>query len=441
MRKDLGKRWPVALVTMMLIAAFGPYVASGIRTEQIAVYAICGMLALGLHWLRTPLPAPAALVIALLGSELLIAAIGLIQPPPMPNNYIFGSAISGLDNLLLPIAVILSTLWAARAGDIDAILRRSCSIVVIAAIINAGIAFLSSTVDLSPWLQQFWDNGSGISTAANAATNGRYSGIFNHPAEAGVFYSVGLLAAIYRLRFRPGLLVLATAAITVGGMLTASKVFLLVGLPAAMWQIFRAGGRRTRRIALLAGTTVFVWLATVSGILPPWPGSHSFVQFLDPGSQGRDAANLYTAGRFGSDSTLTPVIDTIRDNQPLFGYGAHGLLVAYDSGYVEALVMTGFVGLVCQAAAVAVMSATWWRRRRQVDSDLSRLTGGLLFVVVGGSMGIPALTANRVATVVWILLTLVLLAHRPTRDGAAAFWRQPTLIDRKTSTHAVRPLS
>ena len=51
-------------------------------------------------------------------------------------------------------------------------------------------------------------------------------------------------------------------------------------------------------------------------------------------------------------------------------------------------------------------------RREACDTtgNTGTLTGGgLVLVAIGASMGVPALTANRVATVIWVLLTMALL--------------------------------
>jgi hypothetical protein len=406
-------------VTVLLLAAFGPYLADGIRTEQVAVYGAFVLFGVGLQWMGKPSSPAVVLVVALLTAEVAIAAIGLVQLAPLPHLYLRGSALSGMDNLLLPVAVICTVSWLARAGQSEALVRRACSIIIVFALVNAGLAFLSVTTDTDPFLEMFWGSDGVPSTAAKAATNGRYSGIFNQPAEGGIFYSAALLAAIYRLRERPVLLAIAASFVSIGGILTISKVFLLAGLPIGVWQMFRTTGSRISRFIALGGVIGIAWGATATGVLPEWPGFDAVTGFLSPDGGGRGATYLYTAGRFGSESTLTPVIDTVLGKQAWFGYGAAGLGVAYDSGYLEALVMTGVVGLTCHLAVIATLGWTWQRRRSHVSRSTSRFSGGLLIIAIAGSVGVPALTANRVATVLWLLLTLLLLlphSDRGTKD-------------------------
>jgi hypothetical protein len=90
--------------------------------------------------------------------------------------------------------------------------------------------------------------------AANAASDGRYTGIFNQPAEAGIAYGVALLLLTWLARTRewkPFSVTCAAALVITGGVLTVSKVFLLCAAPVAVLTVLR--GRARIRVAVTAG--------------------------------------------------------------------------------------------------------------------------------------------------------------------------------------------
>jgi hypothetical protein len=255
--------------------------------------------------------------------------------------------------------------------------------------------------------------------AGRASQLGRYTGIFNQPAEAGEMYSIALLAAIYH--YRSDLLRFAGTSllITVGGLLTISKVFLLVGLPIAAWQVLRQSHGRGRRFVLLAAAAVAVAALAQSGVGPQWIGGDFLAQLLHPGANG-DALRLYTGGRLGNSSSLDTVVAAVLQRSPWFGYGAGGLAVPYDDAWVEALCVAGLCGAVLYTMLLATLAVCWLRRRVPAGSGgarsaRSRLGGGLVLLVIGASVGLPALTANRVATIAWLLIGLILLS--PGSDG------------------------
>ena len=396
----------IALVGLVL-AAFAPYTpVPGLRYEQVAVYGLCGLGLLRLRWLRSTVDGTGALVVVCMVALAAIGAVGVVAPPRNLSGMPSGGAFAGLDNLLLPPAVIITT-WTFTV-DGRAVLRAVCVAVVGAALANAALAVVSLGHDLTPFLSAFWDNDAAHQAVAERAGGlGRYTGIVNQPAEAGELYSVALLAAVHLLRDRIGWLALTGTALTVGGVLTVSKIFLLIGLPVALWQALvdrRAAGRR-----FLAAATVGIgaWAVVRLGVLPKWIGADFLTRLLDPTSGGRSAVDLYTAGRFGERSTLSTAVNAVLQSSPWFGFGAQGLAVPYDNGWVEAFVVAGACGAVLYTGVLALLVVAWWRRR-------SRFAGGLVLVLAGASLGLPALTANRVATLVWVLLTLLLFTPTST---------------------------
>lgn len=409
----------VLIVGGLTACAFGPYLfdgaseLSGFRTEQIAVYVTAVLLLIAGGWIRAR-PTPAgALVMGLLGLQFLLAAIGAASPPHNTTMYQFGSAAAGLDNLLLPMAVIGIVWMVLGAGARPAVLIDVvCRVVVWIMVVNVGLALWRASGH-GPDLTAFQGPVGAHTVAGKAEQLGRYSGIFNQPAEAGVLYSVALLAAVHLYRLRPVLFAVVAIVITVGGFLTVSKIFLLIGLPIALWQIVRATGHRHRRLFAVLFAAVPLLLAVRVGVVRQWTGGQ-FLHRLVPGS-GQSLVDLYTAGRFGSESTLAVVAGEVLRTSPLLGFGAGGLAVPYDNAWIESLVIGGLVGAVNLTAVLIVLgNACWNLRDRDADPSLTRFAGGLMAVVVGSAFGVPSLTANRCSTVLWLLLALMLLSERET---------------------------
>lgn len=409
-------RLACAALTFAALAAFGPYTpVSGIRTEQVVVYGLCAVALMSLRWCRFRLTRAAVLALGLLTAETLVAVLGTVMPVPELTGFGRASALAGLDNLALPLAVLV-TLWTLvdMGADRERLLALVCRVVIWAMCLNAVLAYVSQGHDLTPVLSRFWDNAVMVNTvtdtvAGRASQLGRYTGIFNQPAEAGEMYSIALLAAIYH--YRCDLLRFAGTSllITVGGLLTISKVFLLVGLPIAAWQVLRQSHGRGRRFVLLLAAAVAVAALARSGIGPQWIGGDSLAQLLHPGANG-DALHLYTGGRLGNSSSLHTVVAAVLHDSPWFGFGAGGLAVPYDDAWVEALCVAGLCGALLYTMLLATLAVCWLRRRVPADSARSRLGGGLVLLVIGASVGLPALTANRVATIAWLLIGLVLLS-------------------------------
>ncbi len=405
----------------LVVAAFGPYLPiPGIRVEQAAVYTALIAAVVLCGWARRGTTLTGTVVVALLATEATIAGIGAVDSVYNTSGFLGGAALAGMDNLLLPVAVTATT-WMAVRGDTTKALRAACLTLVICCCANAMIAFASITADLTDILGPFWDNTIGVeSVAERAAALGRYSGIFNQPAEAGQMYSIALLAAIWLWPTRPSRLAVALPLLVVGGTLTVSKVFLFVGMPVAIWQILRTTRGRGRRLAAIGCATAAATASSYAGLLPEWAGADWALRLAHPDATSYGLIHLYTAGRFGSESTLVPVLTAILDSSPWFGFGAGGLAIAYDNAWIEALAVAGLAGAAIYTTVLVALLGAWLRRRRIVDRAEAQFAGGLLIVIVATSAGLPALTANRVATVTWLLLTLLLLLPSVAPDRAVS---------------------
>jgi hypothetical protein len=187
-------RFPVVLIVVMTVAAFGPYLISGIRTEQAVVYgAIALLFPMVLMSTRPYFP-----IITLWLSIILILMLGLIPPTPYGAVYQPNGAASTLDNYGLPVIVMLLVWSAVREGQARLVLPVFAAVTVWLTALNGLISIIGTRVDLSEYLRRFWSEAGIGTTAENAAQLGRLSGIFNQPSEAGVMYGIAGLLAVWR---------------------------------------------------------------------------------------------------------------------------------------------------------------------------------------------------------------------------------------------------
>jgi len=127
-----------------------------------------------------------------------------------------------------------------------------------------------------------------------------------------------------------------------------------------------------------------------------------------------DVLNTYTAGRIGTGGNFESIADVVMSNSPILGFGFGGWQVAYDSTWIEALVIGGVVGLGLTVLAILVLF------QKGVRMLAPPINSAMLVVLMGcclvASLGIGALTANRVSTAFWTIVTLLAFGRGQERE-------------------------
>jgi hypothetical protein len=276
-----------------------------------------------------------------------------------------------------------------------------------------------------------------VFVALLAEQMGRFSGVFNQPAEAGVAYSLAAFSLLYLLRtgasgprWRTYLL---WVLIVVGGLLTLSKVFVVGGIAVAAVMIVVDRANRWRMTALSLGTVGAAAAMGAVGLAGSWGASIMLNWYLVSIRAGDSPLYTLTAGRFGEAGSVGPpsiavpvaptgddgtvsvagglvaVAREIVDKHAWFGVGARGLAVAYDSSWTESIVVGGLVGLALVIAVHLVLAYRFVQVRRALPAAARTLAAAVLVLVLGSSLGMPSLTGNREGTLLWIFVTLLLL--------------------------------
>ena len=400
---------------IVCLAVFGPYVTGSARTEQIAVFGAIGLILI-FGWPRIAAARSVAVLpfLTVWVGLYTFTLIATVQRPFDPGFYGAQPVSHALSALALPIGLIAVTwYWTLQAGEV-ALIRAVAPLITGAMCVNALIEVAQVSTGKAAVisvLPHFWSvSGQLTSVAAYAAQNGRYTGIFDQPAEAGIAYGVALLCVIWLARrgvIRLPMTVLAGVLVAVGGVLTLSKVFLLVAVPVAVLTVLR-GPARTRVVLGTSAMAAVLWAVGSAGLLPAWRlGGVALGSLAHPGGS---LAAQYSGGRYGSGGTLGPVASDVLHAAPWTGFGAGGLAKAYDSLWLEVLVVSGVLGVILAVAMLVMLAWRWLRLRGRLAIPEWHLAGGVLALAAGASLGLPSLTANRAGTLLWLIIGVLITA-------------------------------
>lgn len=385
---------------VIALAAFGPYLAGSVRTEQATVYLFFLVAFLALPMFR---PRGLSYLLPWLGL-MAVASLSILFPVLRTTPWPVGSLLGGIDNFALPVAVMFIVWTLVRAEGAVKALRIVSVITIWGSVVSSIFGIISTQIDMNSFLRIFWGNASNESTVAdNAVTMGRYSGLLNQPAEAGLLYSLALILAVWLYARKPWMLYPAIVILTIGGLLTVSKIFIFAGIPLGFLYLMRryrlAGKILT--IGVLAG--LFTLVAR-SNFLQDWDG-FSYLSRLFNGTES-NLLKFYTAGRWNEGSGMLDIIGVVLNASPLSGFGFAGLQIPFDSAWTEVIVVSGLLGTLCLAVALIAICIQSFRI---VDKELKLLAILVAVLLVGASFGLPAFTANRVATLVWLVVALFAL--------------------------------
>lgn len=400
-------RW---LPSIFVVAAFGPYLGeTGLKLEHVLVYSTGTVCLLTVPRdkgarLWGPLTKSMELwtllfVLYTLGLLWRLAAgLGDIDPTRV---------LAAIEHHFQPLTIVAASVAMLRQlpqTDREIAALRAMRVLVLALALNSLLILHGLAIDNFDMFGHWLPPGGGEPDSVwNLSMQmGRYGGIFNQPFESGLTYSLGLLAWQYRsTRRRNGLIdYLLLLCLVFGGIISVSKVFILIGAP--LFVLTTIGSRSIRRIlnwrfALVASFSVFT-AASVSAL---WSGLDYFLRLFRPDAD-HDLIDLYTANRFGSsDTQVQDYFGWIFAHSPLFGVGFAPFEVV-DNGFLAAFAGAGLLGLVTFLCFLYVLLRFSIRTIPRGGERTFAITSVLL--MIGGCVGAPSFTINRASTVFWALL-------------------------------------
>jgi hypothetical protein len=406
----------LALVTA---CAFGPYLSEtiGVRTEQ-PVFLLFAFIFLPIVF-RSSISWRTAGALFCFATVLLTGIIAWVFPVDLSSaSFTTGSALAGFVNNLMPIAgILIATAWIALGYTREKIFRTVATVLVWAMSANSLVAVVQVPLNLSGILSHFWAaTGSGNSTntvAFLALANGRNTGIFNQPAQAGFLYGLAILFAVYlwgdRNKSHPKLFTFVVLLLALGGFLTVSKIFIVVALPLVFLLLLsQAHGRGKRILYLIGGLGAAAFVISITGW--SFPGRKQIILDLSSPQHG-GIVGLLSAGRLGSGGSLLVIFHAIATRSPIVGFGLAGISAAVDSDWIGVGVTAGLIGILSYVFLYVLLI----RGFRRIRSDDATAGVMLCFLVLTfcGSFGFPIYTGNRISGILWILLTVCFLSDGP----------------------------
>ena len=426
--------WPLLVAVALPLSAFGPYLVAGVRTDQAMAYGLAILSVVVMAMKRPRLTTSHTIAIMIWSLTIVFGMITTITVPA----FRIGGEIAMLDNLLLPVAVSLVMASAVTPQNRSRLLTMFATIVVVGTVANSVISvgqmFGAGLGPVSAWLPV-----SGESNAARSENVGRYMGMLNSPALAGVFYGIALVFVMWLLRTRIILLVVVTTLIILGAIAAVSKAFIFVCLPiAAIYMVYLLGRYAAGWLLAVGGVGLLVWRwrdelwLWLRSQLSGWDGFLRMEELLF----GEMSITTITGNRYGETSVVGPVFESVADKSLVGGLGLSGTGGALDSAWVLAFAVAGSVGVAALAAVIVVLTVGLWRRRSSLPSHELGLYTAVLAMVIICSAAAPVFTQNRLTVVLWGIFAIMLCGA--TAKGKIAF--PSTVDDRGLPTRVERSL-
>ncbi len=410
---------------LLFISAFGPYIfpQAGLRLEHFFIYGVFGYVLISLAVSHNSYKFNRTVFTLLFLSVLILFWIMVISVFRGGFGNLYG-ALAGLENFLQPIALILITSWyfsKLTLIDLLSVFHRACVLLNVLLCLNSLIALASVFFDTQTFLNYFVvagdSGGADFSTVSQrAATMGRFSGIFNQPIESGLSYSIGVLCWVYLANIERKVSYsgwIAIVLLLIGGGLSVSKVFIVVGFPLALiyygWLNF--GKVLKFRKSTLAGFFIIgaCLVSVVMIFIDNWTGWSFFIRLFDFTTiSDKGFLATYTAGRLDSDESgvINRFAETWSES-PIYGFGlpVEGIL---DNGYLEFFYLGGIVALTFYILMLFVLLFIALIRKKN-NSKCGKFLFILWILTIIAGIGAPVFTLNRTSIFFWVLIILAIL--------------------------------
>lgn len=405
-----------AMGTLLLCAALGPYLTAGLRFDHVAILLLGAVSVLLVLLMRATVPIRFQILITIL---LVGAVITMISDSIVAPKYRLASYTSGIGRMLLPAVIMLicAFLLAKKRALDEAHAKYYFSVIVWVAALSGFITVLSLFLDLS-WIESFYSVGGEAGVWSQAKSLGRYTGLFNQPLEAGVFYSTALFVVVFITHSsvkvnwnKTFFLVLIVA----GGALSLSKNFMVVGSVLSLYLLYSLSKKvffRTLVVALFAIFLIGLAFLTFS------EDSLYFIESLIDIYENDGLMSAMTAGRFGGfegeKTDVEILFSRLFDISPLTGFGVNTQL-PLDNGYLEYGYQGGIFAMMSNVMFFVVLL---FYSLRSV-SDYSKLLFVLAIYGLIASMGGPVITANR-ANISYVFCICICLYYSRTPRSVSA---------------------
>jgi len=402
------------ILAFLLWSAMGPYIFPelGLRVEHFIMYGLLSLFALKTRFeIFFPKDRNILMLYALFIMLFLITILVTVSSNYHPS---FRKVIADSENYIQPIALIALTFHCIKnlqANELLSVLEMIIRTIIIILSLNALLA--ASSIYFGTWMIDFFNVGGEYeggyrSVAAGAATQGRFSGIFNQPFEAGVAYGSCLLLIVLlqilrvntiHIRTSRRFLNLGLLFVFLGGFLSVSKVFFPLAIFVVLLFLYL---NKNRFIKMLFSKRAVINLVLfyvpafvfVVYIFDNWSGLNYLLRLVNFIGADVDVIELFTAGRFSyTDSGQSVVADKLSDINLIVGYGL-GSIQAPDNAYLEILFFGGIIGLLNYIFILFVL--VYFSIKGYYNHPvLARYLLSLTLFIAFASVGAPIFGINR----------------------------------------------
>lgn len=412
---------------LVTISAFGPYLLSGLglRSDHVVILGVALLLLPRLLFNGFFYYCRSSALLAILAIQLVytlwVSLVTLLAGyPKESSNLILADFQHCIQNIVI-VWLVAQGAGHLRTIELRRTLRSVCLVTCLLLAANGVLALCQIFWDMSPFIEYFLrvvpsDSGTPKAAVSQVASAmGRYSGIINQPFESGVAYSIGLLCWIYcfaqakRLKIWNLALLLL---LLLGGFVSVSKVFIYGGIPVGLlaWNESQRGSliANWKPIALF-----FILGLTAAVLLPDWTGWDHFSGQTSTDGLSSNPLSTITAGRYGHEQkTIEKQFAYWWEESPLYGFG-FGYQGTLDSGYLEAVIKGGLVGMILQLMLIGVIGL-WTRKCCWNGLREERiLLRWIWILIIGTNIGMPVLIINRASILLWLVVCLcILIAER-----------------------------
>ncbi|WP_423440741.1 hypothetical protein [Limisphaera sp. VF-2] len=413
------------ILAVLLASTLGPYILGPLRLDHLLIYPL-GIVSI-VRLFPTAyytIPVPLLFVAGLLGANVVWCLATTIAYTSLSTDM-----LSALDNFLQPLltlCIAMALIQNTTQLQLNRLFTSTCYGTLAVFSFNALLAFAMSRgylLDLAPYFVRSITE-TGQSVWANALSTGRYTGIFDQPLETGLGYSVALLAwafLVFAQGRRTALLFAALPLLLLGGVLAASKTFLLGGIPLFLTTAVLLGLKRSRRALTVCAALFLALLSLLAGITfsETTIGGSYARKFLDqPIDSPMGAIAHFTSHRLAGAAVNLQLMQRVLSTAPFRGFGYAPPDVPLDNGYLEFLYRGGLISLVLYLLVHLVFCVAAWGGRLH-RRPLALWSFLLLVLLLGAALGGPTLTMNRVSVPVWFMLAFsCALLSRPTALSA-----------------------
>lgn len=386
---------------LLILSALLPYLPYGLRVEHVLIPALVAWPILGAKRVH----AETSLIVGGLTLGALAAAFFSQYSIETGAD---AEPLSQFVRLILPAfgMMVLPTVLPQRENVALEVSEAATIIGALAATFTA----LSLVSSYAQTLLVFWVQGQAGSVWSSAFDIGRYTGIFNQPIEAGIFYSLCLIGAVHAYRYGKMnrlLLLLAMALIVFGGSASLSKNFIVLGAACAVGYAFM---NKLLSRSLLVILSIPIIAAAPMGLQRL---NINYITSLRDLYSDQGLIGALSAGRFGSEGgSVSMLFQSLVVSGDWWTGRGLGSQLPLDSGYLEYFYQGGILSLAGYLLALVTLSIYGWRNRAHRDGQLLMVLMAYIWL---SSAGGPTITASRTGILVLIFASACLVGIRQYR--------------------------